>query len=215
MKLITKLMLLVTMFIVPAIAQAQSAADKLFAQGQQLQKVQTVKAQNQAIAKYRSAQKAYDSSTKKAMCDDQIAICRNNIKTLSSKPKRVATTHKGKKVVKKEEEPVEEVKKEEVEEEPVHLYLSVSSMDFKSGGKKSDHHQVTINCNYDDWTYTAPDWIEVTRNGNTLTLTAKENETGEERSANFIVTCRDAKAELMVNQKAKFLNSIFKKKKKD
>ena len=42
---------------------AQSAGDRLFAQGQKYQMKQTVKSQNLAIAKFRSAKAAYDSAT--------------------------------------------------------------------------------------------------------------------------------------------------------
>lgn len=55
---------------------AQSAGDRLFAQGQKYQMTQTVKSQNLAIAKFRSAKAAYDSATKKGMCDNQIAIAK-------------------------------------------------------------------------------------------------------------------------------------------
>ncbi len=179
---------------------AQSAGDKLFKQGQELQMQQTVKAQNLAIAKFAAAKKAYDSADKKTMCDNQIKICENNKKTLSKKH-----------VVKKEVEVVEyndKAEKEPITEapkaEPVNLSLSVSSIEFKSSGKKSDNHQVTVNCNYDSWTYNCPDWVSVTKNGNVLTLTASVNDTGSERSAVFSVECKGVKAELMVYQKAKF-----------
>lgn len=51
----------------------------------------------------------------------------------------------------------------EVAKDPVRLSLSVSSVEFKSSGKKSDNHEVTVNCNYDDWTYTFPEWVDVTK----------------------------------------------------
>ena len=85
MRFILKLLMVVVFSLCAMGSYAQSIGDKLFAQGQKLQMVQTVKSQNLAISKFIAAQKAYDSSAKKNMCDNQIAICRNNIKTLSQK----------------------------------------------------------------------------------------------------------------------------------
>jgi len=188
---------------------AQSAGDKLFKQGQELQMQQTVKAQNLAIAKFVAAKKAYDSADKKAMCDNQIKICENNKKTISKK-----VTVK-KKVAEDDEKKVNEPATEPVPRaEPVNLSLSVSSVEFKSSGKKNDNHQVTVNCNYNTWTYECPEWVSVTKNGNVLTLTASANETGEERSGVLTVECNGVKAELMIYQKSKFsLKNIIKGKK--
>ena len=194
---------------------AQSAGDRLFKQGQELQMKQNERSQNQAIAKFAAAKKAYDSTEKKAMCDNQIKICKSNLITI----RKNAAIKKNNTLAKKTVEPV--VKEEKVESEPepqmdpVKLSLSVSTIEFKSSGKKGDNHQVTVNCNYDNWTYECPEWINVTKNGNILTLTASTNETGEERSSVFVVECNGTKAELMVYQKAKFsLKSIIGNKKK-
>lgn len=209
MKYIVKLYIIILTICYPIGINAQSAGDRLFKQGQELQMKQTEKSQNQAIAKFTAAKKAYDSADKKSMCDNQIKICKNNIATIR---KNVT--------VKKNIEPI--VKEEEIKEpdpqpqkDPVTLSLSVSTVEFKSSGKKDDNHQVTVNCNYDNWTYECPKWINVTKNCNILTLTASTNETGEERSGVFIVECDGIKAELMVYQKAKFsLKSIIGSKKK-
>ena len=208
MNRILKLFLFLSVLAVTMKVQAQTAGDKLFSQGQQLQMTQTVNSQNQAIAKFTAAKKAYDSSEKKAMCDNQIKICKNNIVTI----KKRITPAKEKEVVvvEKEGEEIQQTQKKE----PIALSLSVSSIEFKSSGKKSDNHEVTVNCNYDTWTYSCPDWISVTKNGNILTLTASANKTSEERSAVLVVECEGTKAELMVYQKNKFdLRSLIKKKK--
>lgn len=190
---------------------AQSAGDRLFEQGQKYQMKQTVKSQNLAIAKFRSAKAAYDSATKKAMCDNQIAICQNNIRTINSKSKVVRHKDKHKTTDNTQEKQPQEA---EPEREPVKLSLSVSSLEFKAAGKKNDNHEVTVNCNYDDWTFTHPDWVQVVKNGNRLLLTASANETEEERSGNLTVTCHGTKAELMIYQKNKFsIKSIFGNKK--
>lgn len=198
MSTIAKLLLTVVIAVLSLQANAQTAGDRLFAQGQKLQLKQTVSSQKQAIAKFSAAKKAYDSSTKKAMCDNQIAICRSNIKLITKKTKTV--TKKETVVLDKADSAVPP----EVAKDPVKLSLSVSSVEFKSSGKKSDNHEVTVNCNYDDWTYTFPEWVDVTKNGNKLTLTADPNKTDAERSGVLTVKCYDEKAELMIYQKKPF-----------
>ena len=89
MSTIAKLLLTVVIAVLSLQANAQTAGDRLFAQGQKLQLKQTVSSQKQAIAKFSAAKKAYDSSTKKAMCDNQIAICRSNIKLITRKTRTV------------------------------------------------------------------------------------------------------------------------------
>lgn len=208
MNRILKLFLVLSAFVISGKVQAQTAGDKLFSQGQQLQMIQTVNSQNQAIAKFTAAKKAYDSSEKKAMCDNQIKICKNIIASI--KNRNTPTKEKEVVVVEKESEEKQQPQKKE----PIVLSLSVSSVEFKPSGKKSDNHEVKVNCNYDTWTYSYPDWISVTKNGNILTLTASANKTSEERSAILVVECEGTKAELMVYQKNKFeLKSLIKKKK--
>lgn len=208
MNRILKLFLFLSVLAITVKVQAQTAGDKLFSQGQQLQMTQTVNSQNQAIAKFTAAKKAYDSSEKKAMCDNQIKICKNNIVTI--KKRSTPTKEKEVVIVEKEGEEIKQPQKKE----PVTLSLSVSSVEFKSSGKKGDNHEVTVNCNYATWTYSYPDWISVTKNGNILTLTASANKTSEERSGVLVVECDGTKAELMVYQKNKFdLKTLIKKKK--
>ena len=206
MNVILKSVLVILILLLSVGSNAQSAGDKLFKQGQELQMKQNERSQNQAIAKFTAAKRAYDSAEKKAMCDNQIKICKNNIITI-----RKNITDKNKVVVQEKEE---ENVLPEPPKEPVALSLSVSAIEFKSSGKKDNYHQVTVNCNYNNWTYEKPDWIDITKNGNVLTLTASSNDTGEERSAVFVVECEGIKAELMVYQKAKFsIKSIIGKKK--
>lgn len=63
---------------------AQTSGDKLYSQGLELQKKQTVQSQKAAIAKFQSAKKLYDSAAKKKQCDDAIAVSNNIIKNISS-----------------------------------------------------------------------------------------------------------------------------------
>ena len=139
MNRILKLFLILSAFVISVKVQAQTAGDKLFSQGQQLQMTQTVNSQNRAIAKFTAAKKAYDSSEKKAMCDNQIKICKNNIVTI--KKRNTPTKEKEVVVVEKDGEEIQQTQKKE----PIALSLSVSSVEFKSSGKKSDNHEVTVN----------------------------------------------------------------------
>ena len=204
MKLILKLLMVVVFSLCAMGSYAQSIGDKLFAQGQKLQMVQTVKSQNQAIRKF---------IAKKNMCDNQIAICKSNIKTLSQKQTvRKPKVRKPKNVV-VEDDSVEVAPK--IEREPVNLYLSVSYIEFKAAGKVNDKHEVVVNCNYDDWELSCPEWVHAAKNGNSLILTASANSTSEERSGKLTVTCYDKTAELVIYQKSKFsIKSIFGSKKK-
>lgn len=61
---------------------AQSQGDKLYNQGLQAQKTMTIASQNNAINKFISAKKIYDSAAKKAQCDQAIAVSRNIIASL-------------------------------------------------------------------------------------------------------------------------------------
>ncbi|MDD6832809.1 MAG: SUMF1/EgtB/PvdO family nonheme iron enzyme [bacterium] len=81
-----KSFVILSMLIIALSAQAQSAADRLYMQGQKLQLTRTISAQNQAIGKFSAAKRAYDSREKKALCDRQIQICKQNIKDLDPKP---------------------------------------------------------------------------------------------------------------------------------
>lgn len=213
MRFILKLLMVVVFSLSAMGSYAQSIGDKLFAQGQKLQMVQTVKSQKQAISKFIAAQKAYDSKAKKNMCDNQIAICKGNIKTLSQKQTvRKPKVRKSKNVI-VEDDRAEMVPK--IEREPVNLYLSVSYIEFKAAGKVSDKHEVVVNCNYNDWKLSCSEWVHVAKNGNTLILTASANSTSEERSCKLTVTCYDKTAELVIYQKSKFsIKSIFGSKKK-
>lgn len=213
MRFILKLLMVVVFSLCAMGSYAQSIGDKLFAQGQKLQMVQTVKSQNLAISKFIAAQKAYDSSAKKNMCDNQIAICRNNIKTLSQKQ-----TVRNSKVRKPNNVIVEDdslALAPKVERAPVNLYLSVSYIEFKASGKANDKHEVVVNCNYDSWEFSCPEWVQSAKNGNTLILIASANSTSEDRSGKLTVTCYDKTAELVIYQKSKFsIKSIFGSKKK-
>ena len=67
-------------FLLPFTIQAQTNADNLFLQGQNLQKTMTVASQNAAIKKFQAAKVLYTTASKKSMCDNQIAACNTNIR---------------------------------------------------------------------------------------------------------------------------------------
>lgn len=76
-RIVTVIMLMMVMSV-----SAQSNGDKLFMEGQALQQKQTIASQNQAIKKFEAAKIVYTTAEKKKMCDNQIAICNNNISIL-------------------------------------------------------------------------------------------------------------------------------------
>ena len=76
------LSLLIAILFSTTLMFAQSSGDKLYNQGLQLQKTMTIQSQNQAISKFNSAKKLYDSAAKKAQCDQAISVSRNIIAKL-------------------------------------------------------------------------------------------------------------------------------------
>lgn len=197
-------------------ANAQSDGDKLFIEGQNLQKVMTVKSQNAAIKKFHQAKVVYTSADKKIMCDNQISICRRNINDLKSKPKKDTKD--------KEEKTASTETKAKVEKrQDVSLSLSETRLDFKYKPKEGATQSVKVICNYDDWTIAKkPDWVEVYTGQGKISVEVAENTTDSERSGIVVIKCDDVEADLIINQSvAKTLDKIsgrvkglFKKKKK-
>ena len=182
-----------------------SRGDKLFLEGQKLQKTMTLSSQNAAIKKFNQAKVAYTSTDKKSMCDNQISICNENIKRM-----------KQPKPVKKDEEPKPE-EKDSVVKEPVvqkrtdvELTLSTERLDFKSNPKGSTQ-SVKVNCNYDDW-YVAskPDWVSIyiTEDRKKFSVEVEENDTDDPRSGVVAIQCEDKIVNLVINQNKR---TLFKK----
>jgi hypothetical protein len=92
-KKILKIMLGMALMILPLSVTAQTNGDKLFLEGQQLQKVLTIDSQNQAIKKFQSAKVVYTTADKKTMCDNQITICNNNIASIRRSRKSTTSQH--------------------------------------------------------------------------------------------------------------------------
>lgn len=204
-------------FAVCVAAGAQSSGDKLFLEGQNLQKVLMVGSQNAAIKKFTAAKVVYMTADKKKMCDNQIAVCRSNIRSLSvKKPKKSSRKSKEEAVVEKPaEKPVVEVKKRT----DVKLRLSEDGLEFKAIPGDGATQSVDVFCNYDDWAIAScPDWATVYTAKDKFTVEVKDNDTSDDRFGHVTVKCEDTEVVLVVKQKKKsfkdkMLDKIIKKKK--
>lgn len=190
MKHIRLLILTILLSIAGAVV-AQTEADNLYLQGQKLQQTMTIAKQREAIKKFEAAKVIYTSSSKKAMCDNQIAQCKKNISSLKAapKPKKVEAAV--------EEKPVEEVVETHKD---VQLSLSESVLTFKYKPKDGSA-SVVVNCNYDDWEITyCPDWVTVNRATTRFYVDVEKNPGKESRSDHIMVKCGDKEAILIINQ---------------
>ncbi len=123
-----------------SVMMAQSSGDKLYNQGLQLQKTMTVQAQNNAISKFTSAKKLYDSAAKKAQCDNAISVSRNIISSLKSGGSN--TKSNGSK--KKNNQTAEPEQKEEP------ITLSLTNKEF-SLDNETKALSVGVTSNKNDW----------------------------------------------------------------
>ena len=181
---------------------AQPDAERLFREGQELQKVMTEDSQNKAIKKFRSAKVIYVSAEKKASCDNQIAICNSNVKKIRGQGP--ANTKK------KKNDKVENKPSPEPEPEPtpvaktrrdVELSISESRLDFKKKPKNGATQSVKVKCNYDDWRVASkPDWVEVYTAKDKFTVECYENPDDDGRSGIITIKCDDVQCDLIINQ---------------
>lgn len=203
--MIRKILFTLVMVFVTSAAVAQSSADKLFIEGQKLQKSLTLASQNNAIKKFQAAKVVYTTADKKTMCDNQISICRNNIKSIKSR-----STARKKAVV---DEPEKEEVPEPVVDKHVNVELALSEtrLDFKYKPKDGATQSVEVKCNYDDWEITAkPDWVEVYTSKEKFSVEAHENKDEESRSGVLTVKCGDKEVDLVINQaSAKAVDKIM------
>lgn len=198
-------------------AKAQTSGDKLFLEGQNLQKVLTVSSQNAAIKKFTAAKVVYATPEKKKMCDNQIAVCKSNIRSLSAKKK---TARSSKKTVEKEEvKPAEPVVVEVKKRTDVRLQLSETGLEFKALPGEGATQSVDVFCNYEDWEIASkPEWATVYTAKDKFTVEVADNETDDDRFGHITVKCEDTETVLVVKQKKKslkdkMLEKIKKKKK--
>lgn len=168
---------------------AQSSGDKLYNQGLELQKVQTVASQQSAINKFTSAKKLYDSATKKKQCDDAIVVSNNIIKTLKS----------GKK-------PKTETKKVDVSKDT--LQFNKDSLFLDNASQKATVEVIT---NMSEWKVNVVDakdveafvTVETSTNSNVVEISCSANETTKARQLVIELSAGDIKQNLVVCQKGK------------
>lgn len=170
-------------------AMAQTSGDKLYNEGLALQKTMTVKSQNAAIDKFRKAKKIYDSSAKKAQCDQAISVSQNIIKQLGS-----GTSGKG--IIKD--------KNKKVEEEAPTLEVSNSTFDISEDGIEVT---VNVSTNQPNWeVYAVPSangdsFLKVEKESdNKVRIFVPANESAEERTQNAYVETGALRKEITVNQ---------------
>jgi len=190
-------------------ATAQSNADKLFMEGQNLMKTMTVDKQQQAINKFKAAKIAYTPTEKKQMCDNQIDICNKNIQTIKANAK----SNKQKKQ-QAEESQQQEVQPQTVKKNThvnVQLELSKTRLDFKAEPKDGYTQTVKIKCNYDDWFIASqPEWVTISTAGKEIWVKV-DNNPGDNRAGIVKVQCGDTIKELIINQsKLKGLKKMVK-----
>lgn len=214
-----KLIILSLLLCITSGIYAQSNGDILFSKAQDLQsqgiKKKSKAILDKAIAKYNEAKKAYSSSGEKAKCDKQIQICKD-MKASIGKPNPKPA-------------PAPTVKQDEKEPEPVvindaKISLSESTLTFKATSV-NEPQTIEVECNYDDWTIEASEWIKCTKNDSKhLTISCmSENEDENPRNGSVKIVCHNATAELTVMQdtnkfwgiKVGDIKKTFRKKKKN
>ena len=172
---------------------AQSNGDKLFMEGQALQQKQTIASQNQAIKKFEAAKVVYTSADKKKMCDNQIAICNNNISSL----KRVSS--KGSKE-----------KKQTVTVQETKLALSKNFILFD--GDKKGVYSIAVTAPSIDWSFKSSDGVEGEENfvkatrssdAKSIDIEVEANPSTLERHQSFVVTYESTTDTLLVSQSGK------------
>jgi hypothetical protein len=175
------------MCFVSSVVMAQSGADKLFMEGQQLQKVMKVASQKSAIKKFQQAKVLYNTADKKTMCDNQISICNSNITQLN-RPKTDSA-------------PVE--KKEE-------LTLSQETIVFE--GDKSGTSNVAVTAATMEWVFNIPEGVEgeeafatITRSSDakSIDIAVEANPLTIERRQTFTVTFGSVTKPVLITQSGK------------
>lgn len=196
MKLIVAKKWITTLFMlcVAANTLAQSSGDKLFMEGQKLQQTQTVVAQKQAIKKFQSAKVVYTSVDKKKMCDNQIAICNNNIASLKKS---------GGKKNKSNQDSIRT-------EKTVPFTLSQNQVQFD--GEKNGAVIVNVQAPSLEWMFNLPEgidgetnFVEVSRSLDSMSLeiSAKANPSTLVRTQTINVTHGSSVKKIVVQQQGK------------
>lgn len=182
------------------VANAQSACDKLFANGVKCQQTMTISSQKNAIGYFEKAKICYDSQAKKDLCDQQIKSCRNIITQLT----RTEEAKKKESQTRKPEENDRNKAKNDLK--PVkkngEIKLSLDRTYIKFKGKGNEFQKVKVTCNYPDWEITKmPEWVNCSKNeNNEIVIEVEKNPNDVERSAQLEVTCGDEVTTLTIIQ---------------
>lgn len=202
------LSLLIAIFFSTTLMFAQSSGDKLYNQGLQLQKTMTIQSQNQAISKFNSAKKLYDSKAKKDQCDHAISVSRNIIANLKSGGGGGSPRGGGK-------PGGQTTKQEEVKVTPK-LDVSNSQFDVDLSSKKLT---VNVNTNQSEWsvsTVSASDgssFLTVKKTGDsTFDITVPQNYSAESREQKVMVTAGDLTRYVTVAQTGRHVDIDVNKK---
>lgn len=168
---------------------AQSSGDNLYNQGKQAQKTMTVQSQKNAIAKFQSAKKLYDSQAKKNLCDQEIAICQSTIAALNR-----GDGGGGRKKDSKDDTP-----------KVVEPTLSVpEEFNVGTAGKTIPVNVTTNQENWDAKAVANSDgnvFVTVSRNGNSeFNIVVPPNDTYSTRIQTIVVTAANLTREITVTQ---------------
>lgn len=206
MRLSSKIKMLLTtvlLTICSFVAAQTSRGDKLFLEGQELQKTMTIDSQDKAIYKFKQAKVAYTSQDKKSMCDNQISICEQN-KTQIRQNARPRTRNTNNTEQRNQPQSQEEQPSVRTDAQ---ISFSTTRLDFVAKPNPDKMKNVDIRCNYDDWTLDdTPSWVRIIPSPDRKKIyvsVVEDNNTNEARSCVIIARIEDKIATLTVNQKKK------------
>lgn len=180
---------------------AQSSADKLFQEGQKLQKTETISSQGKAIAKFSAAKRLYAKKENKDMCDNQIAICNATISRIRQgpKPRPINDVGGGKSGGDKPSpKPVASIR------------LGQSQVVFD--GDKDNFVNISVVASSSDWAISLPDGINnehdfttlsKSEDGKTLHVKVPANPSTLMRTQTVSLMLKDTKTELHITQNGK------------
>ncbi len=172
---------------------AQSNGDKLFMEGQVLQRRQTIVSQHQAIKKFEAAKVVYTSADKKRMCDNQIAICNNNISSLKSASS------------KRSKEKTQTVIAQEVK-------FSLSKNFILFDGDKNGMSSISVTAPSTDWSFKSSEGIEGEENyvkatrssdAKSIDFEVEANPSTLERHQSFVISYENMTDTILVSQSGK------------
>lgn len=188
---VLRIFFLWAMLIVVMPIAAQTSGDKLYSQGLELQKKQTVQSQRAAIAKFQSAKKLYDSAAKKKQCDDAIAVSNNIIKTISTRKKHVESEPE---VTTELKTSVLEVSNEKLqidnEQRTVTVNVSTTETEWSVTSIANDNGEVFLSV------YSHPE-------DKNFDIFCPANTSTRQRSQSVMVKAGDLKKEIVVEQSGK------------